>query len=86
MKCFWCIKENVWKPAVRIGSTLNCCNGRLYLFGGYNKLAMNDLSYIDSKKARWVQIKATKGKRPTERYGHTTLYNGKNILYIFGGE
>ena len=51
MTCHWSIKENIWKPPVRIGSSMTLCNNRVYLFGGYNKVAMNDLFYIDPKKA-----------------------------------
>lgn len=29
-------------------------NNRVYMFGGYNKMAINDLFYIDSKKAEWT--------------------------------
>jgi N-acetylneuraminic acid mutarotase len=86
MKCHWTIKENIWKPSVRIGSALTlCANNRLYLFGGYNRLATNDLYYIDPKKAEWITVQNIKSKRPPERYGHTALFY-KNTLLIFGGE
>lgn len=64
IKCYWSIKENVWKPAVRIGSTMTVCNSLIFLFGGYNRLALNDLAYLDAKKAQWNAVKVTKGKRP----------------------
>lgn len=85
MKCHWTIRENVWKPPVRIGSTITNCNGRPYLFGGYNTQSMNDIQYLDPQTAKWVQIPVTRGQRPLERYGHTALFN-KGNLYIFGGE
>ena len=47
IKGFWSIKENIWKPPVRIGSTLTVCGNRLFLFGGYNKMAMNDVMYLE---------------------------------------
>jgi N-acetylneuraminic acid mutarotase len=57
MKGHWTIKENIWKPSVRIGSALTLCAGnRLYLFGGYNKMATSDLYYIDPKKAEWITV------------------------------
>jgi hypothetical protein len=55
------------------------------LFGGFNKSALNDIAYINPKKAAWVPIAVTKGKRPVERYGHTAIYH-KGALIIFGGE
>jgi N-acetylneuraminic acid mutarotase len=48
-------------------------------------MAMNDIQYLDPKKAKWVNIAVTKGKRPAERYGHSSIYY-KGALIIFGGE
>jgi hypothetical protein len=51
-RCHWSIKENEgWKPCVRIGATLTHCGTKALLFGGYNKVAQNDISFIDFKKA-----------------------------------
>jgi N-acetylneuraminic acid mutarotase len=62
---------------VRIGTVLVNCLNRVFLFGGYNKTAINDLYYLDAKKAEWVDMKGIKSKRPTERYGHSALlYKG----------
>ena len=79
------MRENVWKPPVRIGSTLTLCGNKLVLFGGFNKAALNDIAYINPRKATWVPIPVTKGKRPPERYGHTAIFH-KGSLIIFGGE
>lgn len=64
IKCYWSVKKNVWRPPVRIGATLTLCGNRIYMFGGYNKLAMNDLYYLDPKNAKWITLRTTKGKRP----------------------
>jgi hypothetical protein len=85
MRCHWAIIETNWRPCVRFGGTFTVCGSRVFLFGGYNKLALNDLQYLDLKKGAWSYIPVTKGKRPPERYGHTSLYY-KNNLIIFGGE
>ena len=43
MKSHWYIQEVVWRPIVRSGPTLTTCGSKLFLFGGYNKLALNDI-------------------------------------------
>jgi N-acetylneuraminic acid mutarotase len=85
MKCHWSIKDNAWKPPVRIGSSLTLCGNKIFMFGGFSKVALNDVMYLDNKRAKWVQIQTTKGKRPIERYGHSTVYS-QGALIIFGGE
>lgn len=54
MTCHWMIRENLWKPPVRIGATITNCNGRVYLFGGYNTQSLNDIQFLDPQKALWV--------------------------------
>ncbi|CDW75223.1 kelch motif family protein [Stylonychia lemnae] len=85
-KCHWTIKESVnWKPCVRIGASLVNCGNVIMMFGGYNKIALQDLQYIDFKKAQWNLIEVTKGKRPIERFGHSVVFYKGNMI-IFGGE
>eukprot|EP00347_Sterkiella_histriomuscorum_P004971 403358389 len=85
-KCHWTIKENEgWKPCVRSGASLVHCQHRALMFGGYNKVALQDLQYIDYRKGQWFNIPVTKGKRPVERFGHTTLFYKGNMI-LFGGE
>ena len=43
LKVHWMIKENHWRPLVRIGATFTVCGNKVFLFGGYNKTALNDL-------------------------------------------
>jgi len=51
-RCHWTIKENeAWKPCVRIGATITNCGSKAVMFGGYNKLALNDVVCLDYKKA-----------------------------------
>jgi len=38
---------------VRLGGTLVLCGNKVFLFGGFNKQALNDLDYIDPKSALW---------------------------------
>jgi N-acetylneuraminic acid mutarotase len=85
MKSFCCVRENLWKPPARFGASFTNCQGRAYMFGGFNSQSLNDIIYIDSAKGKWVQVLNIKGKRPPERYGHTTTYH-KGSLIIFGGE
>ena len=86
IKCHWSIHECInWRPIVRAGATLTVCGNKVVLFGGYNKLAMNDIHYLDLKRGIWQNISVSKGKRPTERYGHSAVYHKGNII-IFGGE
>ena len=70
---------------VRIGATLTHCGTKALLFGGYNKVALNDLCVLDFKKAQWSPIPVTKGRRPAERFGHSACYYKGNLV-IFGGE
>ena len=51
LKCHWMIRENLWKPAVRIGATITTCNNKAYLFGGYNTVSLNDIQFLEPKKA-----------------------------------
>ena len=51
MKGYWTVKENYWKPPVRLGSNLVCYGNKIYMFGGYNKQAINDLYILEPKKA-----------------------------------
>jgi hypothetical protein len=85
MKGNWSIKENTWKPAIRIGATLTTCANRILLFGGYSKSALNEVAYLELKTASWKRIEDTKGAPPVARFGHTTAYY-KGQLIIFGGE
>jgi hypothetical protein len=41
--------------------------------------------FLDSQNGRWIMINNHRGKKPAERYGHTTTYH-KGSLVIFGGE
>lgn len=43
-KCHWVIKENDgWKPCVRSAATLINVGNKAIMFGGYNKVALQDL-------------------------------------------
>lgn len=39
----WMIRENMWKPPVRISATLTKCGNKVYLFGGFSTVSLNDI-------------------------------------------
>ena len=82
--CKWMIKENTHPPAVRLATDMTLLGNKIYMFGGYNKNALNELFIIDPKTAKWKQIQP-KNKKPEHRYGHT-ICTYKGALIIVGGE
>lgn len=57
----------------------------MYMFGGYSKTALNEITQLEAKYAKWHRVENTRGTLPTARYGHTTAFH-KGSLIIFGGE
>eukprot|EP00347_Sterkiella_histriomuscorum_P019572 403341123 len=84
IKFYWQVKQNVWFPPIRIGSTMVQCGNKIFIFGGIGNCALNDIYSLDLKTAKWGPVQV-KSKRPLHRYGHSAgVFKGK--IFIFGGE
>jgi len=74
------------KPASRYGHACYTLNGKLVIFGGFNKkekLLYQDLQLLDLENKAWVNISAS-GTAPGPRYYSTLAVDYLRIL-VFGG-
>jgi hypothetical protein len=59
---------------------------RLYLFGGQDSAARNDLWTYSLAQRQWAEVSVT-GDRPAARFGHTLLFDAvRRRLMVFGGQ
>ena len=60
-------------------------NGRIYVFGGYDQTAFQDLCAYDIKTRTWSQVEQT-GEIPSARTSHSLVLDEENALIycIFG--
>ena len=65
----------VWSPA----------DGRMYVFGGNDGTALNDLHYYESGTNNWHQINVQ--QPPEGRANHVAIWSqAEGRMYVFGGE
>lgn len=58
----------------------------IYMFGGRDSRAQNDLWVYSVESAQWTQLQPS-GNPPPARFGHTLLMDGtRRRLLLFGGQ
>lgn len=75
-------------PTARVDGTIayDGASGRIYLFGGLDNSARNDLWFYSLTQRRWEEVQAT-GAKPAARFGHTLLHDAaRRRLILFGGQ
>jgi hypothetical protein len=57
----------------------------MYVFGGYSGVSyLNDTNSLNLSTLAWTDI-ATTGSAPTVRYGHVSVLDTGNRMYVYGG-
>lgn len=75
-------------PTPRVDGTIayDGAGRRIYLFGGLDNSARNDLWFYSLAQRRWEEVAAT-GPKPAARFGHTLLHDAaRRRLIVFGGQ
>ena len=75
-------------PSPRVDGTIayDAASRRIYLFGGLDNSARNDLWFYSLAQRRWEEVRA-QGAKPAARFGHTLLYDAaRRRLLLFGGQ
>ncbi|MCC6293258.1 MAG: hypothetical protein IT164_11460 [Bryobacterales bacterium] len=75
-------------PSPRVDGTIayDGASSRVYLFGGLDNSARNDLWFYSLAQRRWEEVQAT-GTKPAARFGHTLLHDApRRRLILFGGQ
>ena len=75
-------------PTPRVDGTIayDGAGRRIYMFGGSDNSARNDLWFYSLAQRRWEEVQAT-GLKPAARFGHTLLHDAaRRRLIVFGGQ
>ena len=70
-------------PFPRWGCSINFYNGKLFIFGGRNKIDFNDLWMFDIQSEKWEKLDSLTETPISRRRQVSFIY--KNILFISGG-
>lgn len=76
------------RPSARVDGTIayDSSERRLYLFGGRDNTARNDLWVYSLGERRWSEVR-TSGALPPARFGHTLVFDtARRQLVLFGGQ
>jgi len=76
------------RPSARVDGTIayDGGSGSLYLFGGQDNAARNDLWTYRPREGSWREISPA-GAKPAPRWGHTLVFDsGRRRLILFGGQ
>ena len=75
-------------PSPRVDGTIayDGSTRRIYMFGGLETSARNDLWFYSLAQRRWEEVQAA-GSKPAARFGHTLLHDApRRRLILFGGQ
>ncbi len=75
-------------PSARVDGTIayDGPSRRVYMFGGLDNAARNDLWFYSLAQRRWEEVQAG-GAKPAARFGHTLLHDAaRRRLILFGGQ
>lgn len=73
-------------PSIRTQHSFTIVHGVLYMFGGKNGSANDELWRFDPLYVRWDLLDVQGDDRPEARHGHTAVVRDDNELIIFGGQ
>ena len=76
------------QPSPRIDGTIayDATDRTIYLFGGQDSAARNDLWAYSLATRQWAEIAVT-GTRPAARFGHTLVFDSvRRRVVVFGGQ
>ena len=74
-------------PSPRVDGTIayDGTARRVYMFGGLDGAARNDLWFYSLAQRRWQEVLPS-GEKPAARFGHTLLLDERRRLILFGGQ
>lgn len=75
-------------PTPRVDGTIayDGASRRIYMFGGLDNAARNDLWFYSLAERRWQEVQAS-GAKPDARFGHTLLLDApRRRLILFAGQ